>query len=64
MIKPETEMYPYYLDRQKFSPEQSLFIDDNTENIEAACKLGMNGYLFDTYGKSMSVVIQTYNLPA
>jgi FMN phosphatase YigB (HAD superfamily) len=28
-------------------PEESIFIDDNTRNIEASRSFGFNGYVFD-----------------
>jgi len=40
--KPEEKFYNILLDRYKIKPEDSLFIDDNKRNIEAAEKLGIH----------------------
>jgi len=44
--KPFREIYETTLDRFDIKAENSIFIDDNLRNIEAANKLGINGILF------------------
>jgi putative hydrolase of the HAD superfamily len=39
--KPEPEIYRQLLDENQLTPQQTLFIDDRRENIEAASSLGM-----------------------
>jgi len=39
--KPESEIYRQLLDENQLTPQQTLFIDDRRENIEAASSLGM-----------------------
>ena len=46
MIKPNPEIYQYILKTYHLNPEESLFVDDMKENIEAAGKAGMKGFLF------------------
>ena len=46
MIKPNSEIYQYILKTYHLNPEESLFVDDMKENIEAAGKAGMKGFLF------------------
>ncbi|WP_308558109.1 HAD family phosphatase [uncultured Lactobacillus sp.] len=46
LMKPGSEIYPTLLDRYNLDPSESLFIDDRPENIEAARKLGMHGFVF------------------
>jgi putative hydrolase of the HAD superfamily len=39
--KPETEIYELVLQEQFLQPNETLFIDDKAENIEAAARLGI-----------------------
>lgn len=47
MMKPSAEIFLHLLRECGLAPEETLFIDDNRENIEAAAALGMRTYLFD-----------------
>ncbi|WP_397362492.1 HAD family hydrolase [Olleya sp. R77988] len=40
--KPNTDIFQFVLDENKLNPEECLFIDDTTENTEAASKLGIH----------------------
>jgi len=51
MIKPQPEIYHLVLERLGTAPEETLFLDDKLENIEAAQKLGMRGLQFSTVEK-------------
>ena len=42
--KPDPEIYKRVLEDRQLVPEETLFIDDNKDNIEAAQKLGIQGY--------------------
>ncbi len=46
MVKPDPEIYLHTLDVIKSKPEESLFIDDNKSNVDAATALGIHGFLF------------------
>lgn len=46
MAKPEEEIYRYLFDTFGLKPEDSFFIDDLKENIEAGRRLGMDGIVF------------------
>ncbi len=46
-VKPEPAIYECLLSRYALEPSQSIFIDDRKENIEAAEKFGIRGFLFD-----------------
>jgi putative hydrolase of the HAD superfamily len=48
MAKPEPEIYQLLLERLGTAPEETLFLDDKLENIEAARKLGIVGLQFST----------------
>ena len=47
MRKPFNEIYELTLNRFKIEASQSLFIDDNARNIEAAKKMGINTIRFN-----------------
>jgi putative hydrolase of the HAD superfamily len=51
MIKPQPEIYHLVLERLGTAPEETLFLDDKLENIEAAQNLGMRGLQFSTVEK-------------
>jgi len=40
LVKPDPEIYKLAISRFNLTPEQTLFIDDRIENIEAAQSLG------------------------
>ncbi|MDA0194669.1 MAG: HAD family phosphatase [Bacteroidetes bacterium] len=41
MRKPEPGIYQFVLNENRLAPEETLFLDDNKENLEAAGKLGI-----------------------
>lgn len=49
MTKPNPEIYKLLCKTYGLKPEESIFLDDRKENIEAADKLGMHTILFQTY---------------
>lgn len=44
--KPKQEIYMLTLEKIGSQPEETFFVDDNQENIEAAIKLGIHGILY------------------
>jgi putative hydrolase of the HAD superfamily len=48
MAKPEPEIYHLLLERLGTAPEETLFLDDKIENIEAARKVGIVALQFST----------------
>ena len=46
LMKPEKDIYDKLIQRYKINPQESIFIDDTTENIESATKLGFEALLF------------------
>jgi HAD superfamily hydrolase (TIGR01509 family) len=46
MKKPEIGIFHYLLTQQRILPEESIFIDDNAENITTATRVLMTGILF------------------
>lgn len=49
LMKPEREIYKYLCDAYSLLPAESVFIDDNAENIEAARSFGIHGIRFTGY---------------
>lgn len=44
LLKPNPEIYEFVINQHELVPENTLFIDDKLENIEAAKKLGLHTY--------------------
>lgn len=47
IVKPDAKIYEILLDRYHIIAQESLFIDDNKQNIEAAASLGIKGIYLD-----------------
>lgn len=48
VVKPDAEIYQLLLEKLGTAPEETLFLDDKLENIEAARSLGIQGLQFST----------------
>ena len=59
--KPFPEIYNLTLERYSISAENSIFIDDNLRNIEAANNLGINCIHFKN-AKQLANQLKTYNI--
>lgn len=49
MVKPNADIYLLSLERIHSRPEESLFVDDRKENVDAAVKLGIRGFLYTNH---------------
>ena len=49
LMKPSAAMYEKMFETFSIDPEASFFVDDRIINIEGAAKVGMRGFLFETY---------------
>ena len=56
--KPFREIYQLTLDRFRFRPEQSLFIDDNLRNVNAAAEIGIQAIHFGKPNELKSKLIE------
>lgn len=57
--KPEPEIYEAFLRDNKVKPEECLFLDDLSQNIEAAKKFGMKGIVFhDNLPEVMNILLE------
>ena len=48
IAKPDPEAFELTLERLGLKPDEAVFIDDTSEHVEAARKLGLQGILFTT----------------
>ena len=46
LVKPDPRLFQVLLDRYHLRAEDCIFIDDNPDNVEAACRMGMEGIVF------------------
>ena len=49
LVKPEREIYELLLSRYDLTPAETIFVDDRTENVEAAAELGIVPFHFDRH---------------
>lgn len=60
MAKPNPKIYKLLINKYKLNPENCLFYDDKKENVDAACKLGINGRIFSSRKHTEKEI---FNLP-
>lgn len=58
LIKPEKEIYEYICKTYELKPEESVFLDDREDNVEAARNMGMNGIVFENYAQGSETLEQ------
>lgn len=46
MVKPQLEIFDYFIDKFKLKKEECFFIDDSPHNVDAAQYCGINGMVF------------------
>ncbi len=59
MAKPDLAIYQYVLDTYGLKAEETMFVDDYQENIEACQKVGMIGYHFDQNADKLNEYISS-----
>ena len=59
--KPFKEIYNITLQRYNITPQNAVFIDDNSRNIQAAVNMGINGILFEN-PEQLKQQLKTYNI--
>ena len=53
LIKPDKWIYLALLEKYGIQAEEAVFFDDNVKNVEAACRLGIHGIVFEGYEQAM-----------
>lgn len=48
LLKPEEEIYKRLIERYNLIPEETIFVDDTKVNVEAAKKLGIRAFVFES----------------
>ncbi|MCK4257398.1 MAG: HAD family phosphatase [Halanaerobiales bacterium] len=61
LLKPEPEIYQYLINEHGIEPEETIFIDDSKENIEAAKKFGIKTIHF-TASTDLKKELEKYNI--
>ena len=54
MIKPDTDIYKWLMDKYTLKSEECIFIDDREENIQGAINVGMQGIVFQNFIQASS----------
>lgn len=49
LIKPDPRIYQTLLNRYNLIPQETVFFDDNEDNVKGASDLGINAFLFHNY---------------
>lgn len=62
LVKPNKDIFDYALNKYSFNSQETLFIDDRSENIEGAKKAGISGYVFDGNVKKLDEFLKSVNL--
>ena len=47
LTKPDAAIFTHICEKFGLDPAEAVFVDDKAENVQAACALGMQGYVFD-----------------
>jgi putative hydrolase of the HAD superfamily len=53
LVKPDPKIYERLMDKYGLEPEESIFLDDLSGNVEAAKKLGIHGIVFKNYNDAL-----------
>ena len=46
LLKPDVAIYQCLLDKYALKTEECVFVDDRAENVDSACRIGMEGVVF------------------
>ena len=60
--KPNTNIFCHTLKECEISPEETLFVDDNSANIEGAKSAGIHSFLFDGDAKKLEEYLETQKI--
>ncbi len=58
LVKPSHAIFAYLCRTYGLDPAETLFVDDNENNIKAASAFGMNTYLFDGNAAALSAFLE------
>lgn len=58
LAKPQKEIFQLAINELNAEPESIIFIDDKTEHIKSAARLGMHTILFENTDKTISKILE------
>jgi 2-haloacid dehalogenase len=62
MIKPEPEIYHCLMERYSLEPSESIFVDDNADNVVGARNVGMHAIQFKNAEQLEQELKEVYGL--
>ena len=62
LLKPEPEIYDLALSAARAQPSDTLFVDDNIENVEGARRAGMSSFRFIDEDDFVATIARDYEL--
>ena len=62
VVKPDRRIFDIILSRYSINPQESVFVDDNQANIDAAALLGIKGYKFTSPSDFKENFYKQFNL--
>jgi len=62
IVKPDPEIFELLLERYSLQADESLFIDDNNENIKSACDLGFHTIRFEQSDDCLETIYDLLDL--
>ena len=63
VIKPEPGIYRFAIQGLGVAPEEALFLDDRSENVEGARAIGLHAEVFTTWEEFLDRHLARYGLP-
>jgi len=63
VTKPSPEIYQHCLTKLGIAPQDTLFLDDRLENVQAAETLGMHGLVFTTPQEAAAEIDRRFGIP-
>ena len=59
VTKPSYQIFDYMCEKYNLTPKETLFVDDNENNIKASIEFGLNGYIFDGNVEKLKAYLDT-----
>ena len=64
IAKPKPEIFLHCLSKLGVAAEDTLFLDDRRENVQAATELGMHGIVFTSIREAAVELASRFDMPA
>ncbi|MBO5261884.1 MAG: HAD family phosphatase [Clostridia bacterium] len=59
ITKPDYRIFDYMCKKYNLDPKETVFVDDNENNIKSSIEFGLNGYIFDGDAKKLKSYLET-----